>query len=418
MTPYGTDEQPNGLPPRKVRQQARNKAARRKTFRLVGTLALLLTICWAAYGLYSVFHPLLFSPSDASTQPIPSVSQNTANDTEPAPTPEHPGPHQPSVPPNANEHVHGVRLMFVGDTMMDGNVANVMQQMGDSYPLSEFMPVLQQADLVVANLETAVGTSGQKIEKTYAFQTDPARFALFEPLKGRILFTLANNHGMDAQLEETLHHLTRLGYPAIGIGQNRDEAFRPFVTEINGVRLAILGASRVIPTVDWAADEHRPGMASAYTDEPLLSTVQKWRQQVDHVIVYMHWGKEREHIPDDTQQKLAQKLLDAGARLVIGAHPHVLQELRWTSHNQLVAFSLGNFVFTTSTEAAANDTVVLDVVLSKERIAEVRVWPGRIHFGLIRRLDADPEGADIRQRLDALSPTIRIGPDGKVSPLQ
>lgn len=399
----GRDGQSGSLPPRKFRQRARKKVRRQKAILILGLFAFFAVALSAAFGLHDGLH--LFRPS----QPGPPTAPATDSDSN------HP---HPPVPPDTAATSAGARLMFVGDTMMDGNVAKVMEEKGDDYPLSQFMPLLQQADLVVANLETAVGTSRQLAQKTYAFQTDPARFALFEPLKGRILFSLANNHGMDAPLAETMTQLKRLGYPYIGVGQNRDEAFRPYVADINGIRLAVLGVSRVIPTVDWVAGDHHPGMASAYTDEPLLSTVQEWSRQVDHVIVFVHWGKEREHFPDDTQQELAQKLLDAGARLVIGAHPHVLQELRWTPRDHLVAFSLGNFVFTTSTDARANDTVVLDVTLTKERIAGVRIWPGRIHYGLVRRLNNDdPEGTAIQQRLNELSPTIHIDANGKVHPV-
>lgn len=403
----------NGLSPRLSRLESRQKARRRKKKRkmkiVLGVFAFLLLLPPSALGYMAAFQHWM-SGAD--------ISNDAVKTAEPTPAPD--GKEIPAGTegrPGLEEEPGRVRLMFVGDTMMDGHVANVMLEKGDAYPLSEFMPVLQRAHLVVANLETAVGTSRRLAEKTFAFQTDPARFALFAPLRDRLLFTLANNHGMDAPLEETMFHMERMGYPYIGVGRNRKEAYRPFVAEINGIKLAILGASRVIPTVAWVADDRRPGMASAYSDEPLLGTVRRWSRQADHVIVFLHWGKERESAPDEIQLELAEKLLAVGARLIIGAHPHVLQEIRWTPEGQLVAFSLGNFVFTTSAFSEANDTAVLDVTLTKEAIAEARIWPGRIHFGLVRRLAADdPEGAGIRHRLDSLSPTIRIDSDGRIRP--
>jgi len=396
------------------RRETRKKARRRKLKIVLGVIVLIFVSSLSALGYMAAIQHWLSGGPPADGDRVPAETPN----------PPHSAPHSaPSAPPDAvppdtDTAPERLRLMFVGDTMMDGNVAKVMLEKGDTYPLSEFMPILQQADLVVANLETAVGTSRRLAEKTYAFQTDPARFALFVPLQGRLLFSLANNHSMDAPLEETIAHLERMGYPYVGVGRNRDEAFRPYVSDINGVKIAILGASRVIPTADWAAGDHRPGMASAYTDEPLLGAVRHWSRQVDHVIVFVHWGKERAAVPDAIQRQLAEKLLDAGARIIVGAHPHVLQEFHWTPEGQLIAYSLGNFVFTTSTDPAANDTAVLDITLTKEDIAQVRVWPGNIQFGLIRYLPAnDPERPRLLQRLNELSPTICIDADGHIHPL-
>ncbi len=84
-----------------------------------------------------------------------------------------------------------LRILFLGDSMMDGNVAGAMDQFGMDYPLREFTPLLEKADLIVVNLETAVGTSGELMEdKSFVFQTDPAYLELFEPYKDRVVFTL------------------------------------------------------------------------------------------------------------------------------------------------------------------------------------------------------------------------------------
>jgi poly-gamma-glutamate synthesis protein (capsule biosynthesis protein) len=220
---------------------------------------------------------------------------------------------------------------------------------------------------------------------------------------------------MDAPLEETIHHLTQLGYPYIGVGQNLDHAFQPYVNEINGVSFAVIAASRVIPTTDWIAGEDKPGMASAYTDEPLLSTIKHWAAQVDLVIVFLHWGEERGDHPNEIQLELEQKLASAGANLIIGSHPHVLQEFKWRNKKQATAFSLGNFVFTTSTTETANYTMALDIQVTSDKITKIKIWPGKIDFGLIRYLDENnDERAQVIERLQQLSPTIDIERDGKV----
>jgi poly-gamma-glutamate capsule biosynthesis protein CapA/YwtB (metallophosphatase superfamily) len=307
------------------------------------------------------------------------------------------------------------RLIFLGDTMMDGNVAKVMDEKGNHYPLSEFMPILQQADFVVANLETAVGTSGVLEEKAYAFQTDPSRLELFDPLRDNLLFTLANNHGMDADLMETMRELDRLNYEYIGVGENREQAYQPHVRTINGVSVAFIAASRVIPFTRWAAGENRPGMASAYVDEPLISVVQEWKEKADYVVVYVHWGEELADQPHQVQLDLEKKLIEAGANLIIGSHPHVLQGVRWADKKQLTAYSMGNFVFTTSTTPKANDTMALEIYLSKEKIERVQVWPAQVSFGLVRHLEESEERERVFKRIKELSPQVQIDAQGNVT---
>ncbi|WP_026476213.1 CapA family protein [Alkaliphilus transvaalensis] len=305
------------------------------------------------------------------------------------------------------------RIIFVGDTMMDGNVAKVMIEKGDHYPLTEFMPILEGADFVVANLETAVGTSGELMEKTYAFQTNPDRFALFDPINEKLLFSLANNHGMDAPLDETMKELDRMNFKYIGVGQNMEMAFRPHIEEINGVSFAFLAASRVIPVPEWRAEAHKSGMATAYSYEPLISYIGKWVDKVDHVIVSIHWGEELAEIPNEEQTSLNEKLLEAGVRAVIGTHPHVIQEIRWEG-NQLTAFSLGNFVFSTSRQAIANDFIALELHLSKNNIESVKAWPGEIKFGLLKHLKEEEDRKRVFGRLQRLSPTIIVDENGLV----
>ncbi len=310
-----------------------------------------------------------------------------------------------------------LRVLFLGDSMMTGNVAGALDQHGMDYPLREFAPVLQAADLIVVNLETAVGTSGELMEeKSFAFQTDPQYLELFEPYKDKLVFTLANNHGMDAPVMETIQELETEGFHYVGIGRNQQEAFEPYTTSINGVSVAVFGASRVIPVPEWRATDTRPGMATAYSPEPLASYVAKWSEQVDYVIPYLHWGQELEEEPDENQIELADALKEAGANLIVGAHPHVLQAMEWNGPKQFTAYSLGNFVFTTSHDSRANDTVALEMELTQEEIQRVKVHPAEIRFGLVRYLEKPEERNRILQRLAKLSNNgnLRIDSGGKL----
>lgn len=315
---------------------------------------------------------------------------------------------------NAKENESIFKLIFVGDTMMDSRVASVMHEKGDDYPLSEFMPILKDGDLVLVNLETAVGTSRELIQKSYAFQTHPERFSLFEPIKDKVVFSLANNHGMDAPLKETLKHMKELEYYFVGIGNNMDEAFMPYIKTINGISIAFIGASRVIPIPEWSATKNRPGMATAYAHEPLIAAVEKYRDQVDYVVTYIHWGEERADEPNKAQLSLEKALIDAGADIIVGSHPHVLQEISWNSEKQLTAYSLGNFVFTTANNTLSNDTLALEIHISKEKIEHVKLWPGRINLGIVEFLGEKTDKDKIYNRLRNISKNIRIDEHGIV----
>jgi len=310
-----------------------------------------------------------------------------------------------------------LRILFLGDTMMTGRVAEVMDQRGMDYPLQEFAPLLDEVDLMVVNLETAVGTSGMVLNKTYAFQTDPRYLALFEPYREKLVFTLANNHGMDAPLLETLEYLEQAGFHYVGIGRNRGAAYRPYVGEINGVSFAIFGASRVIPVASWRAGEDHPGMATVYNPDFLLEQVDAWVDRVDYVITYLHWGVELADRPERYQLALEETLQAAGVNLVIGSHPHVLQAMEWRGPTTFTAYSMGNFVFTTSNDPKANDTAALELWLSPEEIQAAVLHPAEVRWGLVRYLSDEAQRYRVFNRLNYLSETITVDESGQLQPL-
>ncbi len=318
---------------------------------------------------------------------------------------------------NQVEGEETLKIIFLGDSMMTSKVGAVIKQKGIDYPLSEFMSILNRADLVVANLETAIGTSGNLMEKAFPFQTEPHMLKVFEPIKEKLVFSLANNHGMDAPLYETMKHLNEAEYNYIGVGSNEEEAFTPYILKTNDVSIAVIAASRVIPVPEWRAGVNGPGMATAYSFEPLISYVKAYKAQVDHVIVFLHWGEELADMPNEDQLILEKKLKESGAKIIVGCHPHVIQELKWTGEKELTAFSLGNFLFTNSRRPQANDIMALELDLSPNAIEAVRVWPGKIDFGIVRHLDKGEEYHRVMGRIKTLSPTIDISEEGIVNPL-
>ena len=122
----------------------------------------------------------------------------------------------------------------------------------------------------------------------------------------------------------------------------------------------------------WAAGSSHPGVFSTYDPAQAIASIQKAKEQCDFLVVYVHWGVERETEPKDYQKAMGRQYIDAGADLVVGSHPHVLQEVEYYNGKPIV-YSLGNFVF----GSKIPETALLKVVLKadEEMAAEVTLLP-------------------------------------------
>ena len=236
-----------------------------------------------------------------------------------------------------------VRVGFGGDVHGVDRVAVFMERGGD--PLAGMRPVFAAHDAIIVNLETAVGSSGRAQRKQYTFQSPPV---LLQRLmaSGVAVVSVANNHSLDfgaGALLETIAHARDAGLLVVGAGSNKAEAFAPAVVTAPGGTVAFIGLSQVVPP-GWAATASRPGVASAYDIAAATAAVRSARNNADHVVVLVHAGTEQSECPTGKQRSLSDALVDAGADVVAGAHPHVLQGIVRRSAS-VVAYSLGNFVW-------------------------------------------------------------------------
>lgn len=198
---------------------------------------------------------------------------------------------------------------------------------------------------MVANLETAVGTTGRPWPKLFTFRAPPSSVTAAAVHGGVDVVTLANNHALDFGRPTFLSGLgaiDRAGLVRVGGGRDLAEAVRPVVVERGGLRIAFAGFNTIEPP-EFAATASRPGTAPA-TPALVRAAVRAARRRADLVVVYFHWGAEYSRTPDGGQRRLAAEAFGAGADVVLGAHPHVLQPVERRGR-RLVAWSLGNFVF-------------------------------------------------------------------------
>ncbi|MBV8311462.1 MAG: CapA family protein [Planctomycetaceae bacterium] len=236
---------------------------------------------------------------------------------------------------------HQVRIAFVGDIMLDRDPGKGMLAGRD--PFASVADLLEESDLTVGNLECVVADSGTRIEKHFTFRADPQAVPYLARYFDAV--SLANNHTGDfghAALIETMYRLRRANLPFFGAGLNDEEAHMPWIVEKNGVRIAVLGYNEFRPR-SFEAGPKAPGCAWS-DDEKVVADIRAIRPQVDVALTFMHWGEEYSLQPNERQKSLAHKMVDAGADVVIGNHPHVIQGHEFYK-GRLITYCLGNFVF-------------------------------------------------------------------------
>ncbi len=236
-------------------------------------------------------------------------------------------------------------LVAVGDIMLDRGVGKKIGNRGTGFPFENVAGILQAADLAFGNLESPISSLGTLTKgKEVTFR---AALNAVNGIRdaGIDVVSLANNHAMDygpAALMETMDVLAHSGVVYIGAGANAAAACRPVDLTIRGVKVSLLAYTYKFHMV-VEAQEQQPGVAIA-SGEQIKADVQKAKKWADVVIVSFHWGWEYSDHPDKETRELAHLTVEAGADLVIGHHPHVIQGVEMYKGG-LICYSLGNFVF-------------------------------------------------------------------------
>lgn len=264
-----------------------------------------------------------------------------------------------------------LNLSFVGDVNLNGFQSLYLSEGISGLLSEECVKELVSADYAMGNHEFAFSTRGEPAEKEYVFREDPSLVSVLKDM-GMDVMSLANNHaldyGKDALLDtmETLRG-AEIGYVGAGVDYNEAKSLKK--VEVKGKTLGFLAASRVIPETSWNAKDNTPGMFTCYDGTQLLQEIRQAKESCDLVVVYLHWGAERVETPEDYQRKLGQECIDAGADLVIGSHPHILQGFEFYK-GKAICYSLGNFLFYRTT-----DTLILHASVSEENEITLRLSP-------------------------------------------
>lgn len=310
-----------------------------------------------------------------------------------------------------------LQFVFAGDILLSDHVLNAYQKAGNIGGVvdSGFRQVIDASDIFMANEEFPFSTRGTPAEdKQFTFRVAPSTIFVFKEL-GIDIVTLANNHAIDYgtdALLDTCDTLDEAGISRVGAGKNLDEAKAPVILEAQGKKIGFLGASRVIPVGSWNATSTKPGMLTTYDPKILVDEIKKLRSQCDYLVVYVHWGIERKETPEDYQRSLGKQYIDAGADIVIGSHPHVLQGVEYYKGKPVV-YSLGNFIFGSSIPK----TALLKVQWDGED-SQLTFVPGTSSAGYTRVLENADQKADFASYMTGISYGVTVEKDGNVVPQQ
>lgn len=321
------------------------------------------------------------------------------------------------LPLERNNLFPSISIAAVGDIMIGNHTIEYIENYGVDYPFDSTRKVLSQADIAFANLESPFTRTGTKFEKKFNFKVPPD-YAGGLIRAGFDVVTLANNHILDygsEGLKNTITVLDSIGLAFCGAGLTLDQAQQPAIIERNGFRVAFLGYSMVFPEEFWAT---RSRGGTNYPNN-MEQNIRQADSLADFIVVTFHWGAEGMNYPRDYQKFFAHTAIDCGADLVLGHHPHVLQGLE-IYKNRLIAYSLGNFSFS-SYSRRATESMILKVYLTKSGLLFAKIIPVSVDNyeiafqpGILSDYRAQTVLAHLRTYSEPLNPANIINDSGYV----
>lgn len=312
-----------------------------------------------------------------------------------------------------------VTITFAGDILFDENYAIMGKVSGNGEIANGIVPSLlaemKSADIMMLNNEFPYSDRGAPLEdKKFTFRAKPTTVSFLNDM-GVDIVSLANNHAYDygeAAFLDTMDVLEGAGITYVGAGRNLQEARRPVYYIINNMKIAIVAATQIEkldnPDTKGATDSS-PGVFRCWNGDNLLETIREAKENSDFVIVYLHWGTENETIIDWAQEKQAPEVVEAGADLIIGAHPHCLQKIG-VIQGVPVMYSLGNFWFNSKTI----DTGMIKITLNESGLQSYQFIPCK-QTGSQTMLLQGEEKKRVIDYMQSLSGGVHIDEEGYVT---
>lgn len=311
-------------------------------------------------------------------------------------------------------------IVFAGDILFDDHYAVMakLQQRGGGIENAfsqEMLDVTRGADIFMVNNEFPYTDRGAPTEnKKFTFRAKP-EYASYLLEMGADIVSLANNHAYDygeISLLDSIDTLNGIGMPFVGAGRNLEEAVKPVYFIANDFKIAFISATQIERTDNpdtKEATETSPGVFRCWNADRLLEVVRNAKAVSDYVIVYIHWGTESTDEIDWAQKEQAPKIAEAGADLIIGDHPHVIQPIGYSGETP-VFYSLGNYFF----NSKAQDTCLVKLTLDENGTKSLQFIPGRqedCHVSMLHGAEKERVLSYMRR----ISPGVHIDADGFVT---
>ena len=259
-----------------------------------------------------------------------------------------------------------VSFAVAGDVIPHEPVRAAAKAAGDGEPgwaalFADVADVFEGADFGFVNLETPVAPDHSHGTKAFLFDA-PVELPQALKASGIKIVSFANNHVMDqgwAGFVESRGHLSEVGLQFAGTSDNTATAWQPVITEAHGIRVGWLGMTRWLngnrnpdkedqPHVNFYPYPGEANGAPGADEATVLAAVKAARTQCDLLVISVHWGVEYATAPRPEDVDLAHKMMEAGATVIVGGHPHVLQPIETyktqDGRDTVIFYSLGNFL--------------------------------------------------------------------------
>lgn len=271
-----------------------------------------------------------------------------------------------------------VSLVFVGDVMLSRKIGELIEENNTYFPFIHVKEYISSFDIAFANLENPVSSLGENVGSIYSFRAHPNTMVGLRD-SGFDVISLANNHVFDygpTAFLDSISQVSKVGIKVSGAGKTREEAHAPVLFTKNGVKIAYLSYSQFASPSQYSGEN---GFAVAGTKiEDMEDDIHLAKSSgADIVVASFHWGNEYQILHNEFQQKIAHTAVDAGADLVIGHHPHVIQDTEWYK-DSFIVYSLGNFIFDQNFSKDTREGGVLEVLIKNRVISKVELK--KVHF--------------------------------------
>ncbi|MCR5106827.1 MAG: CapA family protein [Lachnospiraceae bacterium] len=277
---------------------------------------------------------------------------------------------------------------------------------------------LKESDIFMVNNEFPYSNRGTPKEgKTFTFRAMPESVRYLTALETDIV-SLANNHAFDYgedALLDSMDILKEADIPFVGAGRNIEEAMQPVYFKVNKKVIAITAATQIERTANpesREATEDSPGLLRTLDATKMVKCIETAEENSDFVIVFVHWGSENTDLVEASQRELARKYVDAGADLIIGAHPHCLQGFDYVN-GVPVMYSLGNFWFNSRRVDTGYAKVTINTTDEGCSIGEFRFVPC-IQNGCTTSLATGDEAVRILSYLQGISDHATVSGEGVI----